>query len=85
MHPVIYAEKTPDKKAIIIAETGDSLTYAELEAKSNQVAQYFRARGLQTGDHVAMFIENHLMFYVWCWGAQRAGLSAHLQHSMKMQ
>jgi len=74
MHPVVYAEKTPNKTAITMASTGESLTYSELEAASNQVAHYFRTKGLVTGDHVAMFIENHLQFYVWCWGAQRAGL-----------
>ncbi len=74
MHPVVYAQKTPDKPAIIMANTGESLTYGELEALSNQMAHYFRSMGLKTGDHVGMFLENHLMFYVWCWGAQRAGL-----------
>ena len=74
MHPVVYAQKTPDKPAIIMASTGESLTYGELEALSNQTAHYFRSMGLKTGDHVGMFLENHLMFYVWCWGAQRAGL-----------
>lgn len=74
MHPCVYAEKTPDKTAIIMATDGSSLTYRELEEQSNQVAHYFRSKGLKTGDHVAMFLENHLLFYVWCWGAQRAGL-----------
>jgi long-chain acyl-CoA synthetase len=74
MHPTSFAETTPDKVALIMAETGEKLTYRELEARSNQGAQLFRALGLKQGDVIAIFMENNLRFLEICWAAQRAGL-----------
>jgi long-chain acyl-CoA synthetase len=74
VHPVIVVQKTPDKKAIIMASTGESLTYRQLEDRSNQGAQLFRKLGLKPGDVVAIFMENNIRFLEICWAAQRAGL-----------
>ena len=74
MHPVHHAAASPDKPAIIMAGSGASMTYAELEARSNQVAQLLRANGLQRGDVIAVLMENCLDFLPICWGAQRSGL-----------
>ncbi|HEV2563073.1 MAG TPA: acyl-CoA synthetase [Rhizomicrobium sp.] len=74
MHPVIVVQQTPDKKAIIMASTGESLTYRQLEDRSNQGAQLFRKLGLKPGDVVAIFMENNIRFLEICWAAQRAGL-----------
>ena len=52
MHPYRHAQATPDKPAIIVAETGQATSYAELDARSNQAAQLFRAEGLNPGDKV---------------------------------
>jgi acyl-CoA synthetase (AMP-forming)/AMP-acid ligase II len=74
VHPHIHAAKTPDKPAIIMASSGRTLSYAELEAASNRAAQLFRARGLKRGDVVALLMENTAEFLPICWGAQRSGL-----------
>ena len=74
MHPVRHAESQPDKAAIIIAETGETISYGELNERSNRAAQLFRSRGLQRGDVIALFLENHSRFLDFAWGAQRAGL-----------
>jgi len=74
MHPFIHAENTPDKPAFIMAGTGESITYRQLEDRSNQVAQYFRSVGLKKGDGVAIFLENNPRYFEICWGAQRSGL-----------
>ena len=34
----------PNKAAYIMAESGIAVTYAELEASSNQLAHYFRSQ-----------------------------------------
>ncbi|MEZ5741033.1 MAG: AMP-binding protein [Burkholderiaceae bacterium] len=83
MHPSHHARTTPDKVAYLIAETGEATTYAELEARSNQVAHLLRELGVQPGDHIALLMENQQRFYQVCWGAQRAGaiytaISTHL-------
>jgi long-chain acyl-CoA synthetase len=74
MHPYRHAAATPDKAAIIVAETGAVTTYAELDAASNRTAQYFRAHGLVAGDAVAFFLENTPDYFALAWGAQRSGL-----------
>jgi acyl-CoA synthetase (AMP-forming)/AMP-acid ligase II len=74
MHPVIHAAEAPDKAAIIMARTGETISYRQLEDRSNQGAQLFRKLGLKTGDAVAIFMENNARFLDICWAAQRAGL-----------
>jgi len=73
-HPSYWAHKTPDKAAYIIADTGRTVSFKELEDASNQVAQLFRACGLKSGDHIAWQLENNEFFFKIMWGAQRAGL-----------
>ncbi len=74
MHPFHHAAATPDKPAFIMADTGETVTYRQLEDRSNQVAQMLRALGLKAGDHIAILLENHPRFFEVCWGAQRSGV-----------
>ncbi|MCG2840289.1 AMP-binding protein [Sandaracinobacter sp. RS1-74] len=74
MHPFHHAAATPDKPAIVMAGSGETLSYAGLEARSNQAARLYRAAGLRRGDVIAIFLENHIDYLPLCWGAQRAGL-----------
>jgi long-chain acyl-CoA synthetase len=74
MHPGKIADKNPDKPAYIIAETGQTFTFRELEDGSNQMAQLFRSLGLNRGDHIAILLENHPLFLQICVAAARAGL-----------
>jgi long-chain acyl-CoA synthetase len=74
MHPGIHAAKNPEKPAYIFAASGETVTYGDLEARSNQGAQLFRSLGLAVGDHIAIMMENHPAFFTLCWAAQRAGL-----------
>ena len=74
MHPSIHARNHPDKPAIIMSGSGEVVTYAELDRRSNQVAQLLRARGVGIGDCVALCLENHPWFFCLAWGFQRAGV-----------
>ena len=74
MHPSLHAQTTPDKPAFIMAGSGETVTYGQLDQRSNQGAQLFRSIGLQAGDGVAFFIENHPRYYELLWAAQRSGL-----------
>ena len=73
-HPSIHAQSTPDKVAYRMAKSGASITYRQLDERSNQGAHLFRALGLKRGDHIAFLIENTLAFMEICWAAQRSGL-----------
>ena len=74
MHPYIHARKNPEKPAYIMAGSGETVTYRQLDQQSNRIAQLFRSLGLLAGDHIALFLENNARFFEICWGAQRSGL-----------
>jgi acyl-CoA synthetase (AMP-forming)/AMP-acid ligase II len=74
MHPFVHAAATPDRPAIIMAGSGATMTYGELEAYSNRVAHLLRRHGLQRGDTIAILMSNCLEYLAICWGAQRAGI-----------
>ncbi len=74
MHPKIIARQTPNKVAWRMADSGLETTYAQLEARSNQLAHLFRRLGLKPGDHLALLLENHPRYFEICWAAQRSGL-----------
>src|SRR5579859_1616899 len=74
MHPATHAKTHPNKAAYIMAYSGEVVTYGELDARSNQGAHLFRTLGLQPGDSIACFIENHPRYYEILWAAQRSGL-----------
>lgn len=74
MHPFIHAQNMPDRAAFIMASTDEVVTYKQLNDYSNQIAQLARARGLQVGDGIAIFMDNNKHFLEICWAAQRAGL-----------
>jgi acyl-CoA synthetase (AMP-forming)/AMP-acid ligase II len=74
MHPYIHAAANPDKPAVIMAETGQSISFGQLEAASNRVAQLIRSRGLGRGDVVAFMVANEAEYYTLLWGAQRTGV-----------
>jgi long-chain acyl-CoA synthetase len=74
MHPSRHAETHPNKLAYVMAATGEGVTYADLDARSNQVAQMLRGLGLKTGDCIALFMENVREYFELAWGAQRSGL-----------
>ena len=53
-HPSITAQTYPHKPAIIMGESGEMVTYRQLDERSNQGAQLFRSLGLKTGDHIGL-------------------------------
>jgi long-chain acyl-CoA synthetase len=74
MHPYQHALAHPERVAFVLADTGERLSYRELDEGSNRVAQLFRSRGLLAGDAVALMLRNVLEFPILYWGAQRSGL-----------
>jgi long-chain acyl-CoA synthetase len=66
-----WARRQPDVPAII-ALTGDR-SFAELNARANQVVRALRRLGLQTGDGVALLCTNRAEFAEVAAASQRAG------------
>ena len=74
LHPSHHARTQPDKVAYLMAASGKTLTYRELDDTSNRGAQLLRSLGLDAGDHMALLFENSLRFFEICWAAQRSGI-----------
>ncbi len=73
-HPGLVAQRSPDSVAIVMASTGRTMTYGELDRRANRLSRYLRGKGLRVGDHVAICIENHERFFEVMWGCHYAGL-----------
>jgi fatty-acyl-CoA synthase len=65
------ALRHPDRMAII--DEQGPVTYAELDRRSNAVANAWHARGVRTGTTVAMLVRNHRGFYDAFFGSQKLG------------
>ncbi len=74
MFPGFHARSRPDHPAIVMAGSGETVTYAELDERSNRLAQLWHARGLRRGDHVAILLENDPRWFDAVWAALRSGL-----------
>ena len=74
MFPGFHAASRPDHPAIVMAASGEQISFAALDEEANRVANGFRDAGLQPGDHIAFCLENHSRFLVLAWGAFYAGL-----------
>lgn len=74
MYPGHHAKTSPDKTAIVMADSGETVTYRQLDERSNRSARLLRSLGLVAGDSIAIFMENHPRFLEICWAAQRTGL-----------
>jgi long-chain acyl-CoA synthetase len=74
MYPAQAAVQRADQRAVIMAGSGETITYRELEARSNQLAHLLRAVGLKRLDHYAIFMENHPRYIECCAAGERSGL-----------
>ena len=64
----------PDRPAFIMASSGETITYAQVEARSNQLAHLLRRHGLKRLDHFSMFMENNNRYIETCMAGERTGL-----------
>ncbi|ANY25819.1 acyl-CoA synthetase [Gordonia terrae] len=74
MYPGTHAANRPDKPALVMASTGQVVTYAQLEHNSRQIAHLFGELGLRRGDHIAVVSTNEARIFEIYWAALRTGL-----------
>ncbi|MCG2840948.1 acyl-CoA synthetase [Sandaracinobacter sp. RS1-74] len=74
MHPRDHIGRKDGKPAIIMADSGEAIGFAQLDARANRVSHLLRAHGLRAGDRVAIWLENHPRYFEIAWGAYNAGL-----------
>ena len=59
--------------------SGETVTYRELDARSNRLAHLFRNRGLKRLDHYSIFMENNSRYLEACGAGERSGPLLHLR------
>ncbi|MFE1291242.1 acyl-CoA synthetase [Streptomyces sp. NPDC058751] len=74
MYPGAHACTSPGRPAVVVAETGRTLTYGELEENSVRLANALRAAGMCRGDVVALLADNAVEVFEVYWAALRSGL-----------
>jgi long-chain acyl-CoA synthetase len=63
-----------EQPAFIMADSGERVTYAELEARANRLAHLLRSAGLKRLDHYSIYMENNSRYIECCGAGERAGL-----------
>lgn len=71
--PRTFADE-PGRLAFRMCSTGESVTFAELEARANKGAHLLRHLGIGARDHIAILMENRREFLEICFAADRAGV-----------
>jgi len=74
MYPGKTAAKDPNRAAVIMAGTGETISYGELEARSNRLAHLLRRHGLRRLDHYSIYMENNARYVEACAAGDRSGL-----------
>lgn len=74
MYPGVHARTTPDKIAVVLADSDRSLTYRELDDHSAALARVLHDAGLRQGDVVALLTDNRVEAFEVFWAALRSGL-----------
>jgi long-chain acyl-CoA synthetase len=74
MYTGVQVKARPDQAAVVMAQSGETITYAELERRQNRLAHFFRRQGLKRLDHYAIFMENHPRYVEACGAGERSGL-----------
>ena len=73
MFPGTHAATHPDKLALIMADTGETVTYLQLEERSVRLAHVLQDAGLGVGDSFALLSENSPRYHECYWAALRSG------------
>jgi long-chain acyl-CoA synthetase len=63
-----------DRAAVVMAGSGATLGYGDLDDHSIQLARHWHEAGLRSGDHVAILLENQPSYFEVVWAALRSGL-----------
>lgn len=74
MYPGTHAKAGPDRPAVILAESGEVLTYRQLDDRSAALARVLYDAGLRRGDVVALLSDNAAEVFEVYWATQRSGL-----------
>ena len=69
-----HVRERAGQAAFIMAGSGETVTYAEYEGRTNRLAHLLRAHGLERLDHYSIFMENNSRYLESCGAGERSGL-----------
>ena len=72
--PWDVAAASPDRPAIIFADTGEQRSYGQMIGAANRLAHRLAADGLQEGDCLALYMENRTEYLEVVWAAKQLGV-----------
>lgn len=74
MYTAKHAKLRPLQPAFIMANSGEAVTYQELDARANRLAHLLRSLGLKRLDHYSVFMENNARYFESVGAGERSGL-----------
>jgi long-chain acyl-CoA synthetase len=74
MYPGTHAVSAPDRPAVINADSGQVVTYGELDENSARLASALHGLGLRKGDVIALLSDNAVEAFEVYWAAIRSGI-----------
>jgi acyl-CoA synthetase (AMP-forming)/AMP-acid ligase II len=72
-HLAAWAQRQPDKPALVMHGSGEARTYRQIDDRARRLARVLRDRGVQTGGHLAVLVDNQPAFYDAVWAAMYTG------------
>jgi len=72
--PIHPLRVDPEKIAFQMCESGEQVTFAQLEDRANQVAHWVADSGILPGEHVAVLMNNCPELLELCFGLDRSGV-----------
>src|SRR3546814_8417788 len=73
-HIADHARSMPDKPALVMSDGLVRLTFAELDARSHELARQIAGYGVGFGGNIAILMGNRPEYAIAAWAAQRSGL-----------
>lgn len=80
MHQAFEHFASSQPEAIAVQHLGDTITYGELDRQANRLAAHLAELGVQTGDHVALFLQRSIPMIVGILATLKAGAAYVPQH-----
>jgi surfactin family lipopeptide synthetase A len=73
IHHLLEAQAEQAPEAIAVIDDQQQLTYAELNARANQLAHYLASRGVRPGSHVGLLVDRSVEMLISLFGILKTG------------
>ncbi|MCE3551161.1 AMP-binding protein [Pseudonocardia sp. RS11V-5] len=74
MYPPTHAATAPQRPAFVVADTGEQVSWQQVDRRSAALARWFHGHGLRPGDVVLLVAGNDMRWAEIVWACWRSGL-----------